>query len=82
MSLTKVKDNLNLYRDESSGAIVNTNFKGYHEYISQRKRLEQQNNLLLNNQKEIDALKSDVSEIKDLLQVIANRLQETKWQFK
>jgi hypothetical protein len=27
-------------------------------------------------------LKSDVSEIKDLLQVIANRLQETKWQFK
>jgi hypothetical protein len=78
MSLKQIKDQANLLRDENTGAIINVNHKGYQDYVSQRKRLQQQNDLVLNNQKEIDALKSDVSEIKDLLKVIVNRLQETK----
>ena len=82
MSLTKIKDNASLFRDEQTGAVLNVNQKAYKDYISQREKLQKEKDLLLNNQREIDALKEDVSEIKDLLKVIVNRLQETKWQFK
>ena len=78
MSLTKVKENKNLFRDETSGAILNIDKRSYQDYIDQRQRLKDQNNLMVNNQRDIENLKKDVSEIKNLLQVIANRLQETK----
>ena len=78
MSLTKVKENKNLFRDETSGAILNIDKRSYQDYIDQRQRLKDQNNLMVNNQRDIENLKNDVSEIKNLLQVIANRLQETK----
>jgi hypothetical protein len=78
MPLKKVKDNPNLFRDAHSNAIVNRDVRGYQDYIANRDRMKSQEQAMLNNSKEIENLKKDVSEIKDLLQVIANRLQETK----
>ena len=78
MSLTKVKENKNLYRDERTGAIINNDEKSYQNYIIQRQKLKDQNELMVNNRQDIDNLKKDITEIKDLLQVIVKKLQETK----
>jgi hypothetical protein len=78
MPLKKVKDNPNLFRDDYSNAIVNRDGKGYQDYIINRDRLKSQHLSTLNNSKEIDNLKKDVKEIKDMLQVIVKSLQETK----
>lgn len=75
MPLRQVKDNPNLFRDEYSKAIVNTDNKGYQDYIINRNRLKSQQETALNNSREIQNLKNDVSEIKDLLQQIAIKLQ-------
>lgn len=75
MPLIKVKDNPNLYRDQHSKAVINTDNLGYQEYIHTREKLKQQHEMLLNNKQEIDDLKDDVREIKSLLQSIALKLQ-------
>lgn len=75
MPLRQVKDNPNLFRDEYSKAIVNTDNKGYQDYIINRNRLKSQQETALNNSRDIENLKKDVSEIKDLLQKIAINLQ-------
>lgn len=50
----------NLFRDEKSGAIVNTDSVGYEEYIRMREEKKKQ-------RKEIDEIKNDIIEIKSLL---------------
>lgn len=75
MPLIKVKDNPNLCRDQQTKAVINTDSLGYQEYIRTREKLKQQNEMLLNNMKDIDNLKDDVREIKSLLQTIALKLQ-------
>lgn len=75
MPLIKVKDNPNLYRDQHSRAVINTDNLGYQDYLNSRERLKQQHEMLLNNKQEIDDLKDDVREIKSLLQSIALKLQ-------
>ena len=54
MSLRKVKDNPSLYRDEYSKAIVNTDNKGYQDYMINRNRLKSQQESALNNSREIE----------------------------
>jgi hypothetical protein len=75
MSVIRVKDSPNLVRDTYSKAIINTDPKGYNDYVNQRERLKAQQEILLNNTKEIENLKQDVNEIKSLLQQIATNLQ-------
>ena len=53
----------NLFRDEKSGAIINTDSLGYSEY----KRLK---NNKLSQKEELDRMKSDIEEIKNLLKQI------------
>ena len=55
-----VKDNKNLYRDEKSGAIINTDTGGFNRY-KKMKRFKD------NQKEEIDKIKEDISEIKELL---------------
>ena len=59
-----VEGHKNLYRDEKSGAIVNTDSHGYSQYKKSR-------NIKLNQKEEIDRMKSDIEEIKYLLKKIA-----------
>tara|TARA_X000001036_G_C19969225_1_gene517416 strand:- start:31 stop:225 length:195 start_codon:yes stop_codon:yes gene_type:complete len=61
-----VEGHKNLYRDEKSGAIVNTDSHGYSQYKKSR-------NIKLNQKEEIDRMKSDIEEIKYLLKKIASK---------
>ena len=55
-----VKDHKNLYRDEKSCAIINTDTGGFNRY-KKMKRFKD------NQKEEIDKIKEDISEIKELL---------------
>ena len=55
-----VKDHKNLYRDEKSGAIINTDTGGFNRY-KKMKRFKD------NQKEEIDKIKEDISEIIELL---------------
>ena len=61
-----VKDHKNLYRDEKSGAIINTDSHGYSQYKKSR-------NIKLTQKEEIDSMKKDIEEIKNLLRLIAEK---------
>jgi hypothetical protein len=75
MPLTKVKDVPNLARDEDSKAIINTDNRGYADYVSSRDRLKKQQDMLLTNTKEINNLKEDMQEIKALLLSLASKIE-------
>tara|TARA_B100000131_G_C17696898_1_gene443058 strand:+ start:40 stop:240 length:201 start_codon:yes stop_codon:yes gene_type:complete len=50
----------NLYRDESSGAIINHDNYGYSQYIKMRDKKRSQ-------KEELDRMREDIDEIKSLL---------------
>jgi hypothetical protein len=60
-----VKDNHALYRDENSNAIVSTDMTEYKQYIDARKRKEDERT-------ELDSLKNDINEIKEMLRNLSN----------
>ena len=61
-----VEGHKHLYRDEKSGAIINCDSLGYSQYKKQRnqKRIQRE---------EIDNIKKDIEEIKNLLKQIASK---------
>ena len=61
-----VEGHKNLYRDEKSGAIINTDSHGYSQYKKSR-------NIKLNRKEEIDSMKKDIEEIKNLLKLIVEK---------
>ena len=64
--MIRVEGHKNLYRDEKSGAIINTDSHGYSQY----KKMKALKN---NERREIDKMKEDIEEIKYLLQQIASK---------
>ena len=58
--MIRVEGHQNLYRDERSGAIINCDSTSYNEYLSSLYIRDSQ-------KKEIEHLKSEMSEIKNLL---------------
>lgn len=60
-----VKGHPNLYRDETTGAIVNCDSQGYNQYILAK------NNKSI-EKREIDNMKRDIEEIKSMLREILN----------
>ena len=70
MSLIKVKNFDNLGRDIRSSAIVNTNKSEYNLYMNRLKLREQQSDKLRNACKEINTLKAELREIKNLIKEI------------
>ena len=69
MSKIKVKDSGSLYRDEESGAILNCSDTEYDRYL----KLKQQK---LRESNEMDKLKNDVDELKDMMKLILNKLDK------
>ena len=61
-----IKDNKNLFRDEKSGAVINTDTNGYAQY----KRMK---SAKVSQREEINKMKEDIEEIKYLLQQIASK---------
>ena len=67
MSRLKVFGYESLVRDTNSNAIVNTNKSEYKAYIARIRAREQQGDEIRNAVKEINNLKAELREIKDIL---------------
>ena len=61
-----VQGHKDLYRDEKSGAVINTDTNGYSQYKRMKSAKMSQN-------EEIDKMKEDIEEIKCLLKQIASK---------
>ena len=66
----KVEGHTSLVRDVDSNAIVNTNVSEYQIYMQRVKSREQQGDQIRNAVKEINTLKAELREIKNLLKEI------------
>jgi len=72
MKKIKVKDEVNLFRDMSTNAIINTDVQAYTNYINSRKLKESESQKIKNIENEISDMKNDLNEIKNLLRNLAN----------
>ena len=69
MKKVKVKDSNSLYRDEESGAILNCNDAAYNNYLKMKETKMKEVN-------EMDKLKDDVDELKDMMKLILSKLDK------
>ena len=69
MKKVKVKDSNSLYRDEESGAILNCNDSAYDSYLQLKEKK-------LKESAEMDKLKDDVDELKDMMKLILSKLDK------
>jgi hypothetical protein len=69
MALVRIEGHLNLYKDESTGAVISMDNTAYSQYMQSMKNKE---NKKRTQQQEIDNLKNEMSEIKSLLVEILN----------
>jgi hypothetical protein len=69
----KVEGYESLVRDIKSNAIVNTNKSEYQLYMNRIKSREQQGDQIRNTIKEINILKQELFEIKDLLKEVLKK---------
>lgn len=63
-----VKDKEDLVRDPSTGAIINKNKRAYEDYLSAADKRANQRKKVDDLQTEVSSMKSDVTQIKQLLQ--------------
>ena len=66
----KVEGQTHLVRDVNSNAIINTNTSEYQLYMKRVKMREKEADKLRNAVKEINNIKSEIREIKDLIKKI------------
>lgn len=66
-NLIPVEGHSNLYRDKSTGAIVNNDSSSYQSYMRQKQ-------MRVKEKTEIEKLKNEVGEIKDMLSKIMEKL--------
>ena len=69
MKKVKVKDSNSLYRDEESGAILNCNDTAYDNYLKMKENK-------MKEVSEMDKLKDDVDELKDMKKLILSKLDK------
>lgn len=72
MNLAKVSGKQNLYRDMSTGAIINTDKTEYLNYMEMKRIKEQEKSRINSIEKEVSEIKTDLNEIKDLLRSFIN----------
>ena len=61
-----IKDHKHLYRDEKSGAVLNTDTDGFKQYKKMK-------GFKSNQKEEIERMKQDIEEIKSLLREIVKK---------
>jgi|TARA_Y100001936_G_C15698449_1_gene469680 hypothetical protein len=69
MNKIKVKDSGSLYRDEESGAILNCSDSEYNSYLKLKEKK-------MKEVSEMDKLKDDVDELKDMMKLILSKLDK------
>tara|TARA_X000000368_G_scaffold409550_1_gene391638 strand:- start:489 stop:692 length:204 start_codon:yes stop_codon:yes gene_type:complete len=62
-----VEGHKNLFRDEKTGAIINTDTSGYNNYMSDKRRNS-------DKQAEIDAMKEELETLKSMLNDLASKI--------
>ena len=62
-----VEGHKNLFRDESTNAIINTDTIGYENYMRMRKRND-------DKQAEMDAMKKEIETLKSMLNELASKI--------
>lgn len=73
MQYLKVQGHNGLVRDTSSGAIINTNRTEYEEYMERVRLAEEKDQLISQHTNEINNMKNELREIKDLLIRLVNK---------
>ena len=73
MSLLKIENYENLVKDTKSGAVVNTSKSVFQLYMKRRQDRNKNGDKLRNACKEINNLKSELREIKNLLTKVLNK---------
>jgi hypothetical protein len=73
MDFLKVEGNDGLIRDVSSRAILNTNSKEYESYLARKNAAKAQKQELERQGNELKELRSDISEIKELISILINK---------
>ena len=68
---SKIVNNNNLVRDESTKAILNTNLTDYNNYLKLKKSKEIEAKRMQKLESDVSNLKTDLDEIKDLLRSLA-----------
>lgn len=71
--LVPVKDEEGLMKDPFTNVVVNVNAKAFDAYVTERNLRLSQRKGLEQCFREIDSIKGDLSDIKDLLKLIANK---------
>jgi hypothetical protein len=72
MKYLKVTGNSDLVRDTESSAIITISDNGYNEYINKRNLQLCQRDLIARQDNEIQLLKNDISDIKQMLMTFIN----------
>ena len=72
----KVEGSDSLVRDVSTHAIINTNSVEYDKYLLRKRNIESQHEELTRNTNDINIIKQELSEIKDLL-LLSLKLKDT-----
>jgi hypothetical protein len=70
MTYIKVEGHDNLVRDKTTNAIINTNESDYQTYLKLKQKKEKSNNKITDIENELNAIKSDIGEIKKMLEII------------
>lgn len=77
MELIPVEGNTGLYRDSSSGAILNCSDSEFNAYLElKRKKMEEMKDFesVKNKMHEIDEIKSELNDIKDMMKLLLLKL--------
>ena len=67
-----VEGNNDLFRDNNTNQIINTNESEYQQYITRRKQKKLEKEKALNVERDISSLRNEITEIKDLLRSLVN----------
>lgn len=70
----KVEGYPNLLKDEVTGAVINTNKKEVEIAKARKKKFREQSEMMNRVNDDVEGLKSDVKDIKDLLNKLIERL--------
>ena len=71
---TPVKGFAGLYRDSNSQAIINRDRSAYETYIAQRDAMQSKAEQFEQMKQELDNVKNDIGDIKDMLSTIVQKL--------
>jgi len=73
-NLIPVEGRPNLYRDKNSNAIVNTDNLSYQQYLNHKKIIQNDKNRIENLEKNVNTIKDDLSQIKNLIIQLSSKL--------